>query len=83
MPIKRLNRTKDKVARAFWLQSFFENGQIILPSKNLLSDYNAFQALIEELLLFPQSEFDDLFDGLQSMVEGALKYRSGVALTFQ
>jgi len=29
------------------------------------------QALMDELVLFPQGEHDDLFDGLQTMVEGA------------
>ena len=30
------------------------------------------QALTDELILFPQAEHDDLFDALQTMVEGAL-----------
>ena len=34
------------------------------------------QALIDELLLFPQAEHDDLFDGLQTMIEGAMGLRS-------
>jgi len=29
------------------------------------------QALMDELVLFPQGEHDDLFDGLQTMLEGA------------
>jgi hypothetical protein len=34
-------------------------------------DYLIWQALTDELVLFPQGEHDDLFDGLQTMVEGA------------
>jgi len=29
---------------------------------------------MDELVLFPQGEHDDLFDGLQTMVEGAMGY---------
>ena len=39
-----------------------------------MGDYTVWQALLDELLLFPQAEHDDLFDGLQTMMEGALKY---------
>jgi len=31
---------------------------------------------MDELLLFPQAEHDDLFDGLQTMVEGSMQNRS-------
>jgi predicted phage terminase large subunit-like protein len=72
MPVCRIERTKDKIARAYWLQAFFENGQILLPAKHLVGDYALWQALLDELLLFPQAEHDDLFDGLQTMVEGSL-----------
>ena len=81
MPVRRVNRTTDKVARAYWLQAFFENGQILFPEKSMASSYEDWQALIDELLLFPQSEHDDLFDGLQTMVEGAMKYGSGPRIT--
>jgi len=70
MPVKRLDRTKDKVARAYWLQAYFENKQILFPAKHLVSDYTIWQAFLDELLLFPQAEHDDLFDGLQTMIEG-------------
>jgi len=76
MPVRRVKRTTDKVARACWLQAFFENGQIIMPDKSLVSDYSTWQALQDELLLFPQTEHDDLFDGLQTMMEGALSVHS-------
>jgi len=44
--------------------------QIFLPAKHVVGDYTLWQALIDELMLFPQGEHDDLFDGLQTMVEG-------------
>jgi predicted phage terminase large subunit-like protein len=71
MPVERLKRTTDKVARAYWLQPFFENAQILFPAKHVVEDYSLWQALMDELVLFPQGEHDDLFDGLQTMVEGA------------
>jgi hypothetical protein len=76
MPVKRVERTKDKIVRAYWAQAFFENGQILFPDKSLVRDYSTWQALLDELLLFPQAEHDDLFDGLQTMMEGALSVRS-------
>lgn len=76
MPVKRLDRTTDKVARAYWLQAFFENGQIIVPAKSSARSYEVWQALLDELLLFPQVEHDDLFDGLQTMMEGAMSVHS-------
>jgi len=76
MPVRRVERTKDKVARAYWLQAYFENRQILFPAKHLVSDYSLWQAFIDELLLFPQAEHDDLFDGLQTMVEGSNYYSS-------
>ncbi len=72
MPVNRVNRTTDKVARAYWLQAFLENGQVWFPDKSLVRDYSTWQALQDELLLFPQGEHDDLFDGLQTMMEGAM-----------
>ncbi len=74
MPVRRVDRTTDKIARAYWLQAFVENGQILLPDKSLVGDYADWQALIDELLLFPQGEHDDLFDGLQTMVAGSMEY---------
>jgi predicted phage terminase large subunit-like protein len=71
MPVTRLKRTADKVARAYWLQPYFENAQILMPAKHVVGDYTLWQALMDELVLFPQGEHDDLFDGLQTMVEGA------------
>ncbi len=86
MPVERVDRTTDKVVRAYWLQAFFENGQVLFPDKSIVSDYSVWQALQDELLLFPQGEHDDLFDGLQTMVEGSLRFtfsRKGLSASSQ
>jgi predicted phage terminase large subunit-like protein len=72
MPVTRVDRKKDKVSRAYWLQPFFENGQILFPAKHIQSKRDDWQALQDELILFPQAEHDDLFDALQTMAEGAI-----------
>ena len=36
-----------------------------------MGEYTLWQALMGDLVLLPQGEHDDLFDGLQTMVEGA------------
>jgi predicted phage terminase large subunit-like protein len=76
MPVTRLERTTDKVARSYWLQAFFENGQIRIPAKSSARNYETWQALLDELMLFPQAEHDDLFDGLQTMMEGVMAVHS-------
>ena len=37
------------------------------------------KALMDELVLFPQGEHNDLFDGLQIMVEGTTSYATVIA----
>jgi predicted phage terminase large subunit-like protein len=76
MRVQRLKRTKDKVSRAYDLQGYFENGQILFPAAHLQLDRTAYTALQDELVLFPNADHDDLFDGLQTMVEGSFD-RSG------
>lgn len=77
MPVKGVTRTKDKFARAYWLQGHFENGQILFPSQELASNWEPYQALINELLLFPEGGHDDLFDALETMMEGAMELHPG------
>ncbi|MFN8179081.1 MAG: phage terminase large subunit [bacterium] len=72
MPVRRVERTRDKVSRAYSLQPFFENGQILFPAKHLQGDVDVWQALQDELILFPSAEHDDLFDALQTTVEAAI-----------
>ncbi len=74
MPVQRVERTKDKVSRAYWLQAFFENRQIVFPARPLRANPDDWQALTDELILFPSAEHDDLFDALQTMVEGSMNW---------
>jgi predicted phage terminase large subunit-like protein len=73
--VDRVDRTKDKVSRAYWLQAFFENAQVLFPAKHLQARPELWQALEEELILFPSAEHDDLFDGLETMMQGAIDNR--------
>ncbi|MFN8180153.1 MAG: phage terminase large subunit [bacterium] len=80
MPVRRVERLTDKVSRAYRLQAYFENGQVLFPSRALEKDPDVWAALRDELVLFPQAEHDDLFDGLETMVEGAMAPRHEVVL---
>ena len=73
MSVRRVERSRDKVSRAYWLQPFFENGQVLLPARHLQARPEVWQALREELILFPSAEHDDLFDVLQTVAEGAMQ----------
>lgn len=56
LPVSELNTSKDKVTRAMKRSANFENGKVhFLPDMTDLE---------ECLLLFPDAEHDDLFDGL-------------------
>jgi len=33
--VQRVDRTKDQVSRAYWVQAFFENAQVLFPAKHL------------------------------------------------
>ena len=46
----------------------------LFPDKSMIPDYSTWQALLDELPLFPHAEHDDLFDALQTLMEGAVKY---------
>ena len=34
MPVRRVERTRDKVSRAYQLQAFLQNGQVLFPAKH-------------------------------------------------
>jgi predicted phage terminase large subunit-like protein len=75
VPVRRVERTTDKVSRAYRMQPFFENGQILFPSRAVrrtLGDEDTWQALEDELALFPDTDHDDLFDALETAVMASL-----------
>jgi predicted phage terminase large subunit-like protein len=64
LPVKSVVRHQDKIIRAYRLQAQFENGKILFPERGA-------EKLIEELLLFPEAQHDDLFDALECAVSMA------------
>ena len=38
MPVERLKRTTDKIAKTYWLQPYFEKAQMLLPAKHIVGD---------------------------------------------
>jgi len=69
LPVKSVIRIRDKISRGWQLQARFENQEIFFPARS--TDPTAsdnIQDLIQELLLFPQTDHDDLFDALEIIV---------------
>jgi len=64
IPVKSIRTLTDKFTRALKLQGIFENGKIYFPGPGQVKA-SALADLIEELLLFPEAEHDDLFDALE------------------
>jgi len=56
LPIVNINTSKDKVTRAMRRSALFENGKVFFRA--------GMDDLEECLLLFPEVEHDDLFDGM-------------------
>lgn len=65
IPVKSIRRSKDKITRAHIFSAQLENGKIYFLGDGSQMD------LIEELLLFPEAEHDDLFDALETAVSMA------------
>lgn len=78
MPVRRAERTTDKIARAYWLQPFFEQRRIWFLDPIARNGDETWRALEQELIQFPpvKGGHDDLFDALQTMVELAMEFRS-------
>lgn len=60
LPIYKIYTNKDKVSRAHRRSALFENGQVFIRKE--MWDFE------EQLLLFPEVEHDDLFDGFDFAV---------------
>lgn len=61
--LKRINTDKDKITRAWKLSALFESKKFFFPQDQ--------QLLIEHLVLFPSSQFKDLFDALDLAVRAS------------
>jgi predicted phage terminase large subunit-like protein len=70
LPVSEINTSKDKVVRAQRRSVLFENGKV-----HFLSDM---QDLEENLLLFPDDEHDDLFDGLDFAITASEESHANV-----
>ncbi len=60
LPIKEVNRTKDKVTRISSGFIHFENGKVLLPNK-----HSELENFINEYLYFPQGKHDDMLDSME------------------
>lgn len=74
VPVRRVSRPNDKVSRAYGLQAFFENGQILFPAASTLDaeEADTWRAAREELMLFPDGAHDDLFDAIETAAMATL-----------
>ena len=70
LPISEINTSKDKVVRAQRRSVLFENGKVYFTSD--------MQDLEENLLLFPDDEHDDLFDGLDFAITASEESHANV-----
>lgn len=70
IPVVSIRPAVDKVSRAYALTAFFESGRIFFPAGP------GCDSLVEELLLFPEGEHDDLFDALEMAVNLAAQTSS-------
>lgn len=63
LPVKAITPSKDKVTRASSLSAIMENGKILFKEDH--------RELLDELLLFPEGDHDDLVDALVMAVDAA------------
>lgn len=60
LPIKEVNRTKDKVTRILSGFVHFENGKVLLPDKK-----SELENFINEYVYFPHGKHDDMLDSME------------------
>ncbi len=61
LPVKSVTRVRDKISRAYRLQPKIESGLVLFPRTGA-------NTLIQQLLLMPEADHDDLFDALELAV---------------
>ena len=60
LPIKEVNRTKDKVTRISSGFIHFENGKVLLPDK-----HPELENFVNEYVYFPAGKHDDMLDSME------------------
>ena len=60
LPIKEVNRTKDKVTRISAGFIHFENGKVLIPE-----NHQELKNFINEYVYFPQGRHDDMLDSME------------------
>jgi len=79
LPVRSVKTIRDKISRAYQLQAKFENAEILFPRHPVHpvdpptdgQDRQDASDLIQELILFPEADHDDLFDALELAVSQA------------
>ena len=71
VPVKPVITVKDKITRAWTLSSKFENGQVLIPKWSGSGD--AIQELRDNLINFPDCDYDDDFDALDIAISNSFR----------
>ena len=71
LPIKEVNRTKDKVTRISSGFVHFENGKVFLPENHPELDN-----FINEYVYFPHGKHDDMLDSMELAIELVTKRKA-------
>ena len=64
LPIKEINRTKDKITRISSGFIHFENGKVLLPE-----NHQELENFINEYIYFPHGKHDDILDSIELAIQ--------------
>lgn len=73
VPVKAVITVKDKTSRAWTLSSKFENGNIYFPKWSAHTTGDAINDLRDNLIKFPDCDYDDDFDALDIAISNSFK----------
>lgn len=73
VPVKAVITQRDKTSRAWTLSSKFENGNVFFPRWGAYNTGDAIQDLRDNLIKFPDCEYDDDFDALEIAVSNSFR----------